>query len=229
MVLVEPTVSGLFVEGARHRWEDGVVSRLDLVWIGDLDLPTGRVVPRDVYEWVDDTSVEDALALTLPVGSYPVTIAVVHWDQPSDPATPAPLRLVTGVKLQVTDQDVVSWELGRTSGQETAPVTETDFPGFSVDGGFGALLDVAGLPFAGGLQDDLNELAGITERAYDEGALILQAGDSGAGILIFACGMGDGLYPTWVGRDSSGKVSCLVLDLELLSRGELLAGDGQGG
>jgi hypothetical protein len=226
---VDPSVSGLFVEGARHRWESGSVSRLDLVPVGELNLPTGRVVPRDVYEWVDDTSAEDALALTLPVGSYPVTIAVVHWDQPSDPATPAPVRRVTGVKLQLTGQDVVSWELGRTSEQETATVTETEFPGFYVDGGFGALFDVAGLPFAGGLQDDLNELEAITERAYDEGALILQAGDSGAGILIFACGMGDGLYPTWVGRDSSGKVSCLVLDLELLSHGELLAGDGQGG
>jgi hypothetical protein len=130
MVLVDPAVSGLFVEGARHRWESGAVSRLDLVQVGELNLPTGRVVPRDVYEWVDEKSVGDALALTLPVGSYPVTIAVVHWDQPSDPAMPAPLRLVTGVRLQVTGQDAVSWELGRTSGQEAAPVTETDCPGF---------------------------------------------------------------------------------------------------
>lgn len=168
---------------------------------------------------MDDTSVNDALAVTVPAGSYPVTISVVHWDQPSDRSMPAPLRRVTGVRLQVTGEDLVTWEIGRTSGQETAAVTETD-PGFSVDGGFGALLDVAGLPFVGGLQDDLNELEEITERARGEGALIVQAADSGAGVLVFACGMGDGLYPTWVGRDSSGQIGCLVIDLELLSRAE---------
>lgn len=33
MVLAAPTVSGLFVGGARHRWEGGSVSRLDLVQV----------------------------------------------------------------------------------------------------------------------------------------------------------------------------------------------------
>jgi hypothetical protein len=72
------------------------------------------------------------------------------------------------------------------------------------------------------VEDDLNELAVITERAYDEGAVIAQAVDSDAGILVFACGMGDGLYPAWIGTDSSGQVACLVIDLGLLSRGEFL-------
>lgn len=107
-------------------------------------------------------------------------MAVVQWEQPPDPSMPAPLRRVTGVKLQVTVHDLVRRELAPTRGQEATPVTATEFPGFVVDRGFGAL------PFSRRLQDEWSELEAITDRV----------------------------------RDSSGRIDCLAIDLELLSRVE---------
>ncbi|MDX6240417.1 MAG: hypothetical protein QOG10_5237 [Kribbellaceae bacterium] len=79
-------------------WERVVVSRLDVVEVGGA-VPTGRVVPRDVYLWVDDgTSDQDALTVALPVDSYPVSIAVVHWEQPPIPPR---RRRVTGMGLPI--------------------------------------------------------------------------------------------------------------------------------
>jgi hypothetical protein len=40
---------------------------------------------------------------------------------------------------------------------------------------------------------------------------------SGLNVVIFNCGMGDGYYPTWVGRTAAGELACFVADLEVLS------------
>lgn len=34
---------------------------------------------------------------------------------------------------------------------------------------------------------------------------------------VFPCGMGDGAYPVWIGRASSGDPTCFIADLEILS------------
>lgn len=39
MSLSEPDVATLFSNGARHRWEDGRVSRLDVLQVGEVTVP----------------------------------------------------------------------------------------------------------------------------------------------------------------------------------------------
>jgi hypothetical protein len=43
--------------------------------------------------------------------------------------------------------------------------------------------------------------------------------DRGLGLnaVLFNCGMGDGDYPTWIGRTAAGDPACFIADLELLS------------
>ncbi|WP_371825815.1 DUF4241 domain-containing protein [Nonomuraea turcica] len=40
---------------------------------------------------------------------------------------------------------------------------------------------------------------------------------TGANIVFFDCGMGDGFCPTWIGRSANGEIACFATDLELLS------------
>jgi hypothetical protein len=35
--------------------------------------------------------------------------------------------------------------------------------------------------------------------------------------VLFNCGLGDGTYPTWIGRTAAGDPACFIADLELLS------------
>lgn len=40
--------------------------------------------------------------------------------------------------------------------------------------------------------------------------------DSGANLIAFSTGWGDGCYPTWIGRSASGDIACFVADMHVL-------------
>ena len=66
-------------------------------------------------------------------------------------------------------------------------------------------------------RDDLERLDSILDAVGPDGAEIFTDPELVGGLLIFACGMGDGVYPAWIGRDSEGRPVSVVIDLELLS------------
>jgi len=39
-------------------------------------------------------------------------------------------------------------------------------------------------------------------------------------VVAWASGWGDGAYPTWIGRDSSGEIACFVADMLLFPPAE---------
>ena len=47
---------------------------------------------------------------------------------------------------------------------------------------------------------------------------------TGLNVLFFDCGMGDGAYPTCIGRTVLGDVACFVADLELLDHAQPVDG-----
>lgn len=216
-MLAEPDFAGLFRDGVRHRWEDGRISRLDVMRVDDLLVPSGRLVARDPASWVSDDAEEvEPFTLVVQPGRWRVSLSVVHWDDSPDPLVPPPLRAPTAVKMEFGDADVHRWELGLRSG-EAAPADDADaLPGFGADTGMGCLLDASDLGFLRRLQrEDLPKLEMILD-AVDE-AQTIEDPELTGGLLVFACGMGDGVYPTWIGRDVSGDPVSVVVDLELLS------------
>ena len=42
---------------------------------------------------------------------------------------------------------------------------------------------------------------------------------SGLNIVVFHCGLGDGGYATWIGRNAAGVPACFVVDLLVFSDG----------
>lgn len=218
MTLAAPDVGALFAHGARHAWENGTTSRLDVVDVGKLAFPSGRVVVRDPGRWVADEA-EDAEPLTALVtpGLWRVSISVVHWDESPDPRVPAPLRKVTALKADSGAERVQRWELGLRPGQ-TAPDSDAEsLPGFSVDGGLGCLVDATGLKFLRQLWQHDRDLEEAPDGVDGREAEIITAPDLLAGMVIFECGMGDGVYPVWLGRSATGDVVSILVDLELLA------------
>lgn len=102
-------------------------------------------------------------------------------------------------------------------GQRMADLADDAFFGFAVDSGQGCYLDLSTLPFLQRLQRDESELDAARDRVMQDCRAELMDPQTGANIVLFDCGMGDGSYPTWIGRSASGEIACFATDLELLS------------
>ncbi|MBN6057282.1 DUF4241 domain-containing protein, partial [Nonomuraea sp. RK-328] len=120
-------------------------------------------------------------------------------------------------KVVISSEDVASWEMALRPGQRMADLTDDAFFGFAVDSDQGCYLDLSMLPFLQRLQRDESELDVARDRVMQDCHTELMDQQTGANIVLFDCGMGDGSYPTWIGRSVSGEISCFATDLELLS------------
>jgi Protein of unknown function (DUF4241) len=219
----------VFRPGVRYRWSSGSEAVVEVLDAGTLYLPTGRLVVVDQLLGPDLARFAVPLTVTAPPGRYAVSLSVARWDRPSDPNTPAPVRAVGAVaaaKLTIHDEPLVAWELGLQPGQDPATLQPDELFGFVVDSGSGAFLDasaVAALYALGELGPDQDlhqdpELFRILPELRRERVVNLVVEPaSGLNVVIFRCGMGDGYYPTWVGRTAAGELACFVADLELLS------------
>ena len=105
------------------------------------------------------------------------------------------------------------WELALREGQDLLLLGEGEYYGFGVDAGMGCFFDFSAL-------DALQALAAEAEDSLigtkdDEGCLLTDP-ISGATLIAYRSGFGDGLYPTWIGRTAAGEIASFVSDMLLL-------------
>ncbi|GAB3848809.1 DUF4241 domain-containing protein [Dactylosporangium cerinum] len=167
---------------------------------GPLHLTSGRLVAAD------PSSLDfDAVPFTVlvPPGSYPVSVSLATFvDDPRH-------SRVCAVRLDVTHQPVIRWEMALRDGQEPLELGYGEFFGFGVDAGMACFVDADA---AGRMQDVWRTLAGLVEPRY-------RTIDSGA-MVAWSSGWGDGAYPTWIGYDATGSVACFVADMLLFPTGD---------
>jgi hypothetical protein len=110
---------------------------------------------------------------------------------------------VTAVRITINGNGVAHWERLR---DPEGPVR------LGVDFGIAGIFDVADAQVANDLayEEGLDILAPLYEYRDTPWYMWHE------GVLAFRCGRGDGNYDIWVGRDSSGRLASVVLDLELL-------------
>ena len=228
MQLRPPDPELVFQPGVRYRWSSGSEAVVEVLDGGTLWLATGRLVVVDPFLGPALERFAVPLTVTAPPGRYALSLSVARWDRPRDPTTPAPARRVAAAKLTIRNEPVVAWELGLQPGQDPATLQPGQFFGFAVDSGTGAFLDasaVAALHALGTLAPDQDpfqdsELHRLTPELSSKHVVNLAVDPaSGLNVVIFRCGMGDGYYPTWVGRTAAGEVACFLADLEVLSHG----------
>jgi len=202
----------MFRAGTRYGWPDGTHSVIDVRAVGELKLPTGRLVAQDP-RW--EHRKVPPFSVPVPPGRYPVVVSISHWDESPTAGIASPLRLVNAVKLVVADQPVTCWELALQPGQDPAALEEGQFFGFGVDSGTGCFFDAAAGDHLHQLQQDREWTQAIAAIGA-EGAIDVPTADPDLNIIIFKCGMGDGSYPVWIARAASQDPLYFLADLELL-------------
>jgi hypothetical protein len=194
----------VFESGTRYSLpgSDDVV-RVDLRDGGTLRMPTGRLIAADPGV-LDGHS--EPFACTVALGEYRVELAVIVFTE-----NPEHER-VAAAKLVISDEPVASWELAVTAEQNPLLLADGRFYGFGVDTGMGCFVD-AGIvePMTAIVEKSLDTLFDVDGRSAE-----LTDPESGANLIAFSSGWGDGAYPTWLGRTANGEVACFVADMLVL-------------
>jgi hypothetical protein len=123
--------------------------------------------------------------------------------------------------VRFTDQSPAVWEPAALPGQDPATLPVGKFFGYGVDSRRGCFVDAAALDTLTEAQADeldLERLHPEFERRgkNSEWACVVVDPASGANLVAFCSGYGDGSYPSYWGLDSSGQPVCLVTDFLLL-------------
>lgn len=207
----------LFVAGRAHRTPQ-VAATVDLVDLGPLALPTGRLAACDplVFFELEPFTVE------LPPGEYPVQLSVAVLDTVHGLPQTEEHRRVAAARIVLRDAPARSWEMAVLAGQDPATLHGDLFFGYGVDAATGAFIDASGASALDRLTDGDDEPSlakALAESAHTVpprlGANLTDA-ETGLNVVAFPSGWGDGVYPTWIGRAEDGSVVSVVTDFHVL-------------
>lgn len=198
--------------------------QLETMEIGNVSLPSGKVVVRDPLVSLDAN--QSPYFVQAPKGNFPVTISVVKSEDWGD-------RYAV-VKVEFTKEKPLVYREALIGIEELEGVTKDDFFGFGVDAGLGCITDAEVLPFVDKFTDesDVDNLyddyfAEIFAQSYkhdpdnqrDAGDWInWTVPNTEYQIPMFASGFGDGEYPVYFAYDANGEICGLYIqfiDIEL--------------
>lgn len=181
------------------------------VEIGDLKLPSGRVVAMDPFS---DPRREPFTARVAP-GRYPVVLSLVQPE-----GWPAPV--IAAATLRFSQKAPVAWHLALTPGQDPGALEESEFYGFPVDAGTACFaspeaarvqarrMTVLGMPNL----PHIMRLSREMEAHAEDGMWAMAELDRRRGLnaAFFTAGYGDGAYGAYWGYDAQGEAAALVID-----------------
>ena len=202
-------VYGLFAApgAARIVGEPAVVS---VMQAGDLVLPSGRVIAADVYFFG-----AEPLTRVVPAGRHPVSVLEADIGPGRD-------RRIAAAMVRFDDGDPVSWELAVVPGQDISTLRPDEFFGYGVDSGTGCFASAEAATvladparFDAYAEEVQRRMFPTPEEARPTVDVVVDP-DSGANVVGFASGFGDGLYPSWFGLDAAGEPLVLLTDFRLL-------------
>ena len=181
--------------------------------IGDLKLPTGEIVAADPF-YVNEEFTRP-FKRKVPPGNYPVILTEADFG--------AWGRRVAFAHLQFTEARPVRWELAVTTLEKGAFADM-----YGVDAGLGSFSDATGAQLLGATikafyakhpngnyYDDLlvNDF-----KQHDNWSNHWPQTSNQLNVIMFSSGMGDGVYSTYWGLDSTGKPACLLTDFQLFDQ-----------
>ena len=219
-----------------ERFED---STIRVVEIGPLVLPTGRIVACDPSVFVGND--EPAYTRGVPPGRYPVRLSLLV-----NSGTSKEYETVACAAIHFTDVPVDRWEMALRPYWDERTLRPGQQFGYGVDAGQGCFADEQAVSFLAPDQERYRitvltqvvdggwvELVAImppplrvlltTDRDWANepshgGRVSTVDPDTGANIVAFNSGIGDGRYASCFGLAADGTVACLVTDFGLLIR-----------
>lgn len=187
---------------------DGVAVRTET--IAELVVPSGALVACDPFTVAEDFT--RPFARKVAPGRYPVVASIASLGEWGE--------RVAFVMVKLSEGRPVSWQRAETTFDDG-----TFSAAFGVDSGLACIADVTAVAAFGRAQGEF-------ATAHPDGdffADVLTAGleeepnwldyrtdaASEANAVIFASGLGDGLYMSHWGLDEAGEAVCLITDLQL--------------
>jgi len=189
--------------------------RVRQVEIGDLVLPSGRVVACDPPNlWWDEDRVP--FSRTAPPGKYPVILCLMATGEEG-----AVDQRVACAMVRFTAAKPAAWDLAVWPGQDASTLPVGKFFGYGVDAGMGCFIDKDALQALS--KEDVEEffhqrLLGEMEKGgeYRDWANIVIDQQTGGNLVAFSSGYGDGAYASYWGVGAAGGLCCLVTDFAIL-------------
>lgn len=189
---------------------------LRYVSIGHIAIPSGKVIACDgiVLEQGDT-----GFATAVPPGKYPVILTIARFASNGDERVAcATIRF-----NHSDDAQPLKWEPALRPGEDPATLEADSFFGYGVDSGTGCFIDPKGMKAIEAMIETdqtffetiITEMARHKHTTWDWANLVVDPA-SGANLVVFSAGAGDGAYPCYFGRDAAGNVACLVTDFLLL-------------
>ena len=200
---------GLFTENNRQK----------LFTVGEADFPTGEVVIADPLVYLG-TKYQTVLERQIPKGSYPVELSILYSET-------AGLR-IAAARLKIKDEKAVSYIRGES---RVNPDGKRPFCFMGVDAGVACFTDLrAAEEYDGfirkwhGENPDKNHyddyFAKYFAESYEKFPQIQREGgdfiqwklpDSENRLIMFASGLGDGMYSGYWGENEKGEITELVI------------------
>ncbi|MFF1820702.1 DUF4241 domain-containing protein [Kribbella sp. NPDC058245] len=153
------------------------------------------------------------VAASVSPGSYSVVLSVATWQHSPNPAIASPMRRICAAKVQILPDAVDIWRPARMSKNDDHPVPL----GVPVDSGTASFFDFSARQWLGGLQRNDNHWAHALDCMRRDLYARFEDPNLTASVVMFECGMGDGVYDLSLGLTKDGRIAEIVLDLELLS------------
>jgi len=198
--------------------------------VGDLIAPTGRIVACDPFACAD----APAFAREVPLGTYSVLVALARFTRNGD-------ERIVAAMVQLRDAAPVRWEPAawvrdRDAGSANSEIDKegaTDSASlagaYCVDSGFGAFMDEAAIEAL------LEHIAAADDDDYLQGRLeslgpvggaewfdIPLDEETGANMLLFTAGWGDGASPSYWGYAADDGLVRLLTDFGVVDASEYL-------
>ncbi len=179
--------------------------------IGTLEVPSGRLVMDDPL--VDP---EPPFLVIVPEGAHRVGLLVMavrdtESAEPPDERVALAYVLIDGTR--VTDLLVDGLEVQQVvpDDEESAnDLGEDEFFGYGVDSGTGCFADADRLMTDAGSEDWQDALLDELDRTARDTWSTAVVSDGG--VVAFSSGWGDGVYPSWVVSEVSGRILAVVTD-----------------
>jgi Protein of unknown function (DUF4241) len=184
--------------------------------VGDLILTSGKLIAADALIRMAEVPFD----LKLKPGRYPVILSIANYIRRKD-------ERVAYAMLSVSKKTPIRWEKATYIHEEGDSIypNEYEFYGYSVDSGTGSFMDaeVEQILLDTELiepEEDtwwwrLGDLLDLQSRSTWSWADTCIDEKSGANIIAFSSGLGDGTYPTYFGYDEKNEVSKIVTDFLL--------------
>ncbi|WP_330444060.1 DUF4241 domain-containing protein [Flavobacterium sp. C4GT6] len=193
------------------------------IHVGDLNLPTGKIIAADPFFTYD----QRPFKRTVLPDKYPVYVYVTEIDEEH--------FRIAYAKIKFRSENASKWVLAITDDitkEEMDELTDDEFFGFPVDSGLACFLDEETNAALNAKIDALQEkdpeanyydevLAEEFKAYSSKNKFSRELGDwndhrpdreSDNNVIMFASGWGDGYYPAYWGLDESGETIELVID-----------------